>query len=129
MAQFLKVGIAAALAAGSVLAVSAPASADPGHGFGGGFHGGGYAGARGYAGGYHGGYGGYGYRGYGYRGYGYGGFGGGVLLGGLAGLAIGASIHGPYAPGYYGYGTCVAPQQVWNPSVGGYVVQQVPYAC
>jgi hypothetical protein len=126
MAQFLKLGLAAALAAGSVLAVSAPALAEPGHGFGGGnFHGGGgYAPGRGYAGGYHGGYGGYG--GYGYRGYGYGGFGAGAFVGGLAGLAIGASIHGPY---YHGYGTCVAPQQVWTPNVGGYVIQQVPYPC
>jgi len=123
MAQVLKFGLAAVLAAGSVLAVSAPASAEPGHRGGGfhggaGYHGGGYAGGRGYADG-RGGYGGYGYRGYGY--------GGGALIGGLAGLAIGASIHGPY--GYYGYGTCVAPQQVWNPYVGGYVIQQVPYPC
>jgi len=121
--------MAAALAAGSVLAVSAPASAETGHGSGGGFHGGGDPGAHGYVGGYHGGYGGYGYRGYGYRGYGYGGFGAGALVGGLAGLAIGASIHGPYAPDYYGYATCAAPRQVWNPYVGGYVIQQVPYPC
>jgi hypothetical protein len=128
MTGFLKVGLAAALAAGSVLAVAAPASAQSFHGYGGGgFHGeggyrgGGYGPARGY-GGWHGGYG--------YRGYGPGGFGAGALIGGLAGLAIGASVHGPYNHGYYGgYATCVAPQQVWNPYVGGYVIQQVPYPC
>jgi hypothetical protein len=132
MTGFLKVSLAAAVAAGSILSVSAPASAEPGRGYGGGAHGdGGYRGAgygpaRGYGGGYQGGYGaGYG----GYRGYGYGGFGAGALIGGLAGLAIGASVHGPYDRGYYGYGTCVAPQQVWNPYVGGYVIQQVPYPC
>jgi hypothetical protein len=138
MSAILKYGFAAALAAGSVLAVSAPAMAQGYHGGGhasashaayhggGGYHGG-YAGGHSYGAGYRGGYG---RGGYGYGGYGYGGYGYGFGVGALAGLALGAAV----APGYgyyggYGYGACYAPQQVWNPYAGGYVVEQVPYAC
>jgi hypothetical protein len=119
----LKVGLAALLAGASIVAVASDASAA---GFGhGGYSGGGHAayngGGRGYGGGY-------GYRGsgYGYRG----GYGWGWGAGGLAaGLVLGSALAGPYYNGGYYGAACVAPEQVWSPYYGRYVVQQVQVPC
>jgi hypothetical protein len=114
MKKLLTAAAAALTLAGGAMATATPASAD---GWRGGYHGGGY---------YHGGY----------RG------GGGAVLAGIAGLAIGAAIASPHYyghPAYYGrgygyygyapYGVCYATRQVWDPYVGGYVVQRYSYGC
>jgi hypothetical protein len=131
MSKTLKVGLAALLAGASVAATALPASAAPYGGHGGYTSGhGGYAGGHGaYGGGGRGYGGGYGYRGgygggYGYRG---GGWGWGVG-GAIAGLAIGSALAAPYYDGY-DRAACVAPQTVWDPYYGRYVVRQVPYPC
>ena len=120
MRKLLTAGLAALTLGASVLATTAPATAAPFHGFSGhGFSGHGFSG----------------YRGYGYRGYGA----GPAIAAGIFGLAIGAAIadSGPryYGPGPYAYGpgpyydSCYAPQRVWDPYAGRYVIEQVPYAC
>ncbi len=111
MKNVLKVGLAATLAAGSMIATAAPASAAP------------FGGWRGGYGGWHGG-----------RGYGP----GALIAGGLAGLAVGAALSGPhyayvpgpyYGPAYYGPGVCVAHRTVWDPYFGHYVIRSFRYAC
>ena len=103
----------------------------------------------------YGGYGGYsGYR-YHHRGD----TTGAAIAGGLAGLALGAAIAGNhndryyghryygggyygggyygggyYSPGYYddyggGYAVCTGRRTIWDPYIGGYVVQRYNYAC
>jgi hypothetical protein len=123
MRKILTAGAAAlALIGGSAASVS-PATAAPMH----------------FSGGHSGGHFNGGFRG-GFRG-------NGALAAGLFGLGVGAALasgpyyygypgyYGPayaYGPGYYGpddYGTCVTRERVWDPYVGRYVIERVPYAC
>jgi hypothetical protein len=121
-----------------MLTLAAPAFAQ-GHGGGGGHAGGGGhfgGGGHSFGGGGHAFGGGHGFghggrefgdrgHGYGYRGYGY----GGALLGGLA-LGYALDPYN-YDDAYYDAypGQCVAPQNVWDPTYGRYVVREVPYGC
>jgi len=112
MKKIVNTGLAAIMAAGSMLAAAAPAAAQN-H-----WNGGGYG-----------------------RGYGYGhrdNDAGAIIAGGIAGLALGAALSGPhygyYAPGpyygpAYGYGGCVGRRTVWDPYYGRYVVRSFRYAC
>jgi len=107
MKNVLKVGLAATLAAGSMIATAAPAAAAP-------------------WGGWHGGYG--------YRGYGPGAVIAGGLAGLAVGAALAGPhyVYGPgpyYGPAYYGPGVCVAHRTVWDPYFGHYVVRSFRYAC
>ena len=112
MKKIVTTGLAAVVAAGSMLAAGVPAAAqnhwNGGHGYGG-------------------------YR-YGHRDN----DAGAIIAGGIAGLALGAALSGPhyaYGPGYaygpydYGYGTCVGRRTVWDPYYGRYVVRSFRYAC
>jgi len=137
MKTISKTGLVAAIAAGCMLAVAAPALAYGGHGGGGRGGGGGHAfagGGHGFRGGGRGGYarGGYG-GGYGRGGYGYGGgWGYGAAV--LGGLGVGYALNPYYDDAYdddYAGGPdqCVSQQQVWDPNAGRYVVEPAPYAC
>jgi hypothetical protein len=120
MHKILTAGLAALTLGGSVLATAAPATAAP---HGGGFHGGGF----------HGGFAGNGFRGGGFHG----GFRGAgpFFAGSVIGLGLGAALAAPYyygpGPYYsdYAYDSCYAPQRVWDPYAGHYVIERVPYAC
>ena len=117
MRKMITAALAALTLGGAVAGAAAPASAA-------GWHGGGWGHGYGYRGGWHGGWG----------------WGGGALLAGVAGLAVGAAIAdnhpyygGGYYPGPYAYGgpyaTCYGRRDVWDPYMGRYVIERVPYAC
>ena len=132
MRKLLAASMAALTLGGAAAATAVPAEAAP-HGG----HGGGHAA---FAGGW--GRGGY-YRGGGWHGGGWhgGGYGWGVpLAAGIAGLAVGSALAGPYygGYGYYGYpayaygpgpGYCEAGHWAWDPYAGRNVWVRTPYPC
>ncbi|HWA60077.1 MAG TPA: hypothetical protein VG939_01820 [Caulobacteraceae bacterium] len=130
MHKIITGGMAALTLGASVAGVATPADAQSWH------HGGGS-----YHGGYHGGYGGHYYH------HGGGNAAGAAIAGGIVGLALGSALSSGhhyysrpyyggayYGPGYYydddyGYATCWGRRRVWDPYIGGYVVQRFSYAC